>query len=199
MRSDEVPVRRLPLGARETGARPRALPRRSHPRRQLPRRRHRSVVAARAHEADIRCPTHRSCRAAARAGVGDGVFVVAYGNMGGAERLWWLLRHFGHDECAVIDFDSWHGPLSCGEEDDRAARVRRSRPRDDDTIAAAELDRSVERAGRRRRTTPEAVGAESRIRSTRSLAGSRARSTRRGTSRRRSYRTASSSPTAARV
>ena len=29
------------------------------------------------------------------------VFVVAYGNMGGAERLWWLLRHFGHDACAV--------------------------------------------------------------------------------------------------
>jgi thiosulfate/3-mercaptopyruvate sulfurtransferase len=33
--------------------------------------------------------------AAARAGIGDAVFVVAYGSMGGAERLWWLLRHFG--------------------------------------------------------------------------------------------------------
>src|SRR6476646_6082822 len=36
--------------------------------------------------------------AASRAGIGPGVFVVAYGTMGGAERLWWLLRHFGHDE-----------------------------------------------------------------------------------------------------
>src|SRR5437763_1607072 len=29
--------------------------------------------------------------AAGRAGIGAGVFVVAYGVMGGAERLWWLL------------------------------------------------------------------------------------------------------------
>src|SRR4051812_20880831 len=48
---------------------------------------------------------------ASRAGIGRDVFVVAYGNMGGAERLWWLLRHFGHDACAVIDLDAWHGPL----------------------------------------------------------------------------------------
>ncbi|HYX76239.1 MAG TPA: rhodanese-like domain-containing protein, partial [Gaiellaceae bacterium] len=41
-------------------------------------------------------------RAAGRAGIGDGVFVVAYGSLGGAERLWWLLRHFGHDDCAVL-------------------------------------------------------------------------------------------------
>ena len=48
--------------------------------------------------------------AASRAGIGPGVFVVAYGLMGGAERLWWLLRHFGHDDCAVlIDFEAWPG------------------------------------------------------------------------------------------
>lgn len=79
-------------------------------------------------------------RAAARAGIGDDAFVVAYGNMGGAERLWWLLRHFGHDECAVIDFDSWHGPLFAGVEDVEPAELT-LRPRDDDTIEAAELDR----------------------------------------------------------
>src|SRR5690348_3671675 len=45
--------------------------------------------------------------AASRAGIGPGVLAVAYGNMGGAERLWWLLRHFGHDDCAVIDFEAW--------------------------------------------------------------------------------------------
>src|SRR6266516_872035 len=79
-------------------------------------------------------------RAAARAGIGDEVFVVAYGNMGGAERLWWLLRHFGHRECAVIDLECWRGPVVSGvEEADPAALTLR--PRDDDTIEAAELDR----------------------------------------------------------
>jgi thiosulfate/3-mercaptopyruvate sulfurtransferase len=81
--------------------------------------------------------------AAARAGIGDEVFVVAYGDMGGAERLWWLLRHFGHDDCAVVDFDSWRGPLVAGAEKiDRAGLTLR--PRDDDTIEAAELDRRRE-------------------------------------------------------
>src|SRR6266542_787397 len=62
-------------------------------------------------------------RAASRAGIGPDVFAVAYGNMGGAERLWWLLRHFGHDDCAVIDFDSWRGPLLGGDEEIEPARV----------------------------------------------------------------------------
>jgi thiosulfate/3-mercaptopyruvate sulfurtransferase len=78
--------------------------------------------------------------AAGRAGIGAGIFVVAYGNMGGAERLWWLLRHFGHDDCAVLDFDGWHGPLAGGEEDVQPTEFR-ARPRDDDTIGADELAR----------------------------------------------------------
>jgi len=76
--------------------------------------------------------------AASRAGIEDGVFVVAYGSLGGAERLWWLLRHYGHDDCAVLDLAGWHGPLSAGEE-----AVERGnfvpRPRSGDTIAADEL------------------------------------------------------------
>ena len=77
-------------------------------------------------------------RAAGAAGIGAGVFVVAYGNMGGAERLWWLLRHFGHDACAVMDFAGWHGPLAEGEEEIEPAQfVPRERP--DDTIEAGEL------------------------------------------------------------
>src|SRR5215212_2267825 len=63
-------------------------------------------------------------RAAEAAGVGDDVFVVAYGTMGGAERLWWLLRHFGHGDCAVVDFESWRGPLERGAS--RSARGVRS-------------------------------------------------------------------------
>jgi thiosulfate/3-mercaptopyruvate sulfurtransferase len=76
--------------------------------------------------------------AASRAGIGNGVFVVAYGNIGGPERLWWLLRHFGHDECAVIDFESWRGPVSTGEEPVEPATFV-ARERHDDTITAAEL------------------------------------------------------------
>jgi thiosulfate/3-mercaptopyruvate sulfurtransferase len=59
--------------------------------------------------------------AASRAGIGAETFVVAYGSLGGAERLWWLLRHFGHGDCAVIDLDAWHGPLVGGEERTRPA------------------------------------------------------------------------------
>jgi thiosulfate/3-mercaptopyruvate sulfurtransferase len=55
-------------------------------------------------------------RAAGAAGIGPGVFVVAYGTAGGAERLWWLLRHVGHDDCGVLDLDAWRGPLARGEE-----------------------------------------------------------------------------------
>jgi thiosulfate/3-mercaptopyruvate sulfurtransferase len=82
-------------------------------------------------------------RAASRAGIQAGVFVVAYGSMGGAERLWWLLRHFGHDDCAVLDLDGWLGPLRAGEEEIAAAGFE-PRPRGDDTIEADELAARLE-------------------------------------------------------
>ncbi len=81
--------------------------------------------------------------AASRAGIGPGVFVVAYGTMGGAERLWWLLRHFGHDDCAVIDLDAWHGPLRAGEEEVEPAEFV-ARPRTGDTMEAEELVRRLD-------------------------------------------------------
>ena len=81
-------------------------------------------------------------RAAGAAGIGPGVFVVAYdqGMNGGSARLWWLLRHFGHDGVAVLDggLDAWLGPLSSGAEEIEAA-VFEPRARDDDTIEAEEL------------------------------------------------------------
>jgi thiosulfate/3-mercaptopyruvate sulfurtransferase len=80
----------------------------------------------------------RFAEAAGRAGIGAGVFVVAYGNMGGAERLWWLLRHFGHDSCAVMDLAGWHGELVSGEEAIEPVEFT-PRPRGDDTIEADEL------------------------------------------------------------
>lgn len=79
-------------------------------------------------------------RAVGRAGIGPGVFVVAYGSSGGAERLWWLLRHFGHDDCAVLDggLEAWLGPLRPGEETvDRRAFAPRER--DDDVAEAGEI------------------------------------------------------------
>jgi thiosulfate/3-mercaptopyruvate sulfurtransferase len=82
--------------------------------------------------------------AASRAGITDGAFVVAYGSMGGAERLWWLLRHFGHEACAVIDLDAWHGLLRSGDEDVEPATFV-PRVRSGDTIDADELAASLER------------------------------------------------------
>ena len=82
-------------------------------------------------------------RAASRAGICEGVFVVAYGNMGGPERLWWLLRHFGHDGCAVLELEGWLGPLRAGEEEIELAEFQ-PRPRDGDTIFAEELAQQLD-------------------------------------------------------
>jgi len=84
--------------------------------------------------------------AASRCGIEPGVFVVAYGSPGGAERLWWLLRHFGHDDCAVIDLAEWRGPLRSGDEEIAPATFVPTE-RSDDTIGrealAADLDELV--------------------------------------------------------
>jgi thiosulfate/3-mercaptopyruvate sulfurtransferase len=87
----------------------------------------------------------RFAAAAGRAGIGEDVFVVAYGTMGGAERLWWLLRHFGHDDCAVLDggIDAWLGPLSAGEEAVEPTAFT-PRERSGDTIDVEELARRLD-------------------------------------------------------
>jgi thiosulfate/3-mercaptopyruvate sulfurtransferase len=76
--------------------------------------------------------------AMSRAGVDDATFVIAYGSLGGAERLWWLLRHHGHDRCAVIGLECWLGPLVGGDEHVQRAAFE-SRPRSSDTIGREEL------------------------------------------------------------
>jgi thiosulfate/3-mercaptopyruvate sulfurtransferase len=89
-------------------------------------------------------------RAAGQAGIGAGVFVVAYdqGMNGGAARLWWLLRHFGHDDVAVLagGIDGWLGPLRSGKEDIESAQFA-ARERADDTIDAEELERRLGEPG----------------------------------------------------
>jgi thiosulfate/3-mercaptopyruvate sulfurtransferase len=86
----------------------------------------------------------RFAAAASRAGIGPGVSVVAYGSLGGAERLWWLLRHFGHDDCAVLvgGIDAWGGELRRGEEEIQPAAFA-PREREGDTTSAEELARRL--------------------------------------------------------
>jgi thiosulfate/3-mercaptopyruvate sulfurtransferase len=86
--------------------------------------------------------TERFVEAMSRAGVDSETFVVAYGSLGGAERLWWLLRHHGHDRCGVIDLEAWRGPLVAGEETAPPA-VFVPRPREGDTIEREELARRL--------------------------------------------------------
>jgi thiosulfate/3-mercaptopyruvate sulfurtransferase len=83
--------------------------------------------------------------AARRAGIGPETLVVAYDEAaeGGAARLWWLLRHFGHDDVAVLDggLSAWRdegGPLRAGEEDVEPGAFT-ARPREGDTATAEEI------------------------------------------------------------
>ena len=89
----------------------------------------------------------RFAAAAGRAGIGPDTLVVAYdeGMTGGAARLWWLLRHFGHEQAAVLDggLGIWLGPLAQGEETIEPA-VFTPQERDDDTITTDEI---LERLG----------------------------------------------------
>ena len=97
-------------------------------------------------------PEPRDFEAAARrAGIDPDTLVIAYDEAaeGGAARLWWLLRHFGHDRVSVLDggLRGWRdegGPLEAGAEPPAAEAERGrgpfiARPRQDDTRAADEL------------------------------------------------------------
>jgi thiosulfate/3-mercaptopyruvate sulfurtransferase len=86
----------------------------------------------------------RFAAAASRAGIGPGTLVVAYGSVGGAERLWWLLRHFGHDDCGVLigGLEAWGGPLRSGAEQVEPAEFS-PRERSGDTIGAEALARRL--------------------------------------------------------
>lgn len=88
--------------------------------------------------------------AARRAGIGDDRPVVAYDRAmeGGAARLWWLLRHHGKDDVAVLDggLEAWTGPLASGEED-VAAGTFEPRPRTDDLVDRDEIARRLDDPG----------------------------------------------------
>jgi thiosulfate/3-mercaptopyruvate sulfurtransferase len=94
-------------------------------------------------------PEAADFEAAARgAGIGRTSRVVAYDEAGegGAARLWWLLRHFGHDQVAVLNggLAAWRaqgGPLERGTEPQRTAADDpfTAHPRGNDTVTAPEL------------------------------------------------------------
>jgi thiosulfate/3-mercaptopyruvate sulfurtransferase len=74
--------------------------------------------------------------AARRAGIGMDTLVVAYDEAaeGGAARLWWLLRHFGHGNVTVLDgaLAGWRadgGELSAGAEPIEPGDFRAAPPR----------------------------------------------------------------------
>jgi thiosulfate/3-mercaptopyruvate sulfurtransferase len=94
--------------------------------------------------------------AARRAGIDSTSRVVAYDEAGegGAVRLWWLLRHFGHDKAAVLNggLAAWReegGPLEAGEAGAETGLTAGSgaaadhpfiaKQREDDTATADEL------------------------------------------------------------
>ena len=73
--------------------------------------------------------------AARRAGIGEERLVVAYDEAaeGGAARLWWLLRHFGHDQVTVLDggLRGWRdedGRLHTGPEEIEPGDFRAKNP-----------------------------------------------------------------------
>lgn len=89
--------------------------------------------------------THAFEQAARSAGISAGSRVVAYdaAGEGGAARLWWLLRHFGHDTVAVLDggLQAWSeagGELAPGQENVEAGDFR-ALARDGDTASAGEI------------------------------------------------------------
>jgi thiosulfate/3-mercaptopyruvate sulfurtransferase len=80
--------------------------------------------------------------AARRAGISDGTLVVAYDEAaeGGAARLWWLLRHFGHDQVTVLDggLRGWReegGELRAGAEKIGAGDFRAKEPTEEPATA----------------------------------------------------------------
>ena len=120
----------------------------------------------------------RFAAAAGPAGIGNGVYVVAYGNGGGPERLWWLLCHFGHADCAVLlgGIEAWGGEIRAGEEE--IEQVDFAPPASGTaTRSPRRRSRAASPTRRSRSSTPgpRTAGAASRTRSTTRPAGSPAR------------------------
>ena len=102
--------------------------------------------------------------AARRAGIGNETLVVAYDEAaeGGAARLWWLLRHFGHNDVTVLDggLRAWReegGDMRAGEEEIAPGDFT-ARPPAADTATAEEIAAAAPAAGESAAGAPAASG-----------------------------------------
>lgn len=96
------------------------------------------------------------CEFLSEHGVGPDTQVVAYDDMGGAwaGRLWWLLRHYGHEAVAVLDggIKKWQDeglPLRKGDEEPRAAARFEGKPGAMPTIDADAVAAAIKNGGLR--------------------------------------------------
>lgn len=83
-------------------------------------------------------------------GIQPGVKVVCYDDQAGqwASRLWWLLRHYGHTDVAVLDggLTRWKAlklPLGTGHERPRTATKFTGKPGSMPTVQVPDLERSL--------------------------------------------------------
>jgi thiosulfate/3-mercaptopyruvate sulfurtransferase len=104
--------------------------------------------------------------AARRVGIGGDTRVVAYDEAGegGAARLWWLLRHFGHDEAAVLNggLAAWReegGALEAGEEEAEPQAGAHAGPPEPPLFTAHPSDHDTATADELRATKPRLLDA----------------------------------------
>ena len=183
----EVPVRRLPVGARESRARARALPRRSHPGRVVSRRRRRPLRplgpgrgAASAAVGGEASPPRRAARASARASTSSPTGTAAGRSGSGGCCATSATRTA--PSCSA---GSTSGEASCARARRRSSRPSSSRASGAATRSRRRRSRAVSPIRRSRSSTraPPTAGAASRTRSTTRRAGSPAPPTHPGTSR----------------
>lgn len=95
--------------------------------------------------------TERFTAAARAAGISATSRVIAYDDArtGGAARLWWLLRHFGHEAVSVLDggIGAWTGPTAAGEPVVAAGSFT-AHSRDDDAVDLRDVADGLRRPGR---------------------------------------------------
>jgi thiosulfate/3-mercaptopyruvate sulfurtransferase len=93
----------------------------------------------------------RFSSAMSKAGVDSQTLVVAYDDGGaGAARLWWLLRHFGHANVAVLDggFAAWQAsgrPIETGPGQPPPPTQFEATPQHDDFVDTDMLRQAMER------------------------------------------------------
>ncbi|MBV9896789.1 MAG: sulfurtransferase [Chloroflexi bacterium] len=88
-------------------------------------------------------------QAMGRVGIGNATRVIAYDDGGaGAPRLWWLLRHFGHDNVSILDggYPAWlaaGGPTEAGNGSQPPVAEFHAKPREGDFVEVDQLQAAL--------------------------------------------------------